>query len=75
MTSSSKIRTSATQLQCENCGNVQTIHRKRSKMKEKNHLKHLYCFRCKETTKHLEVKEDAYLPDWLRDKAMGDEPE
>lgn len=72
LTSSSKIRTAATQLQCEKCHNVQTIHRKRSKMREKNHHKHLYCFKCKETTKHIEVKEDVYLPGWLKESNGGD---
>lgn len=41
-------------------------------MREKNHHKHLYCFKCKETTKHIEVKEDVYLPGWLKESNGGD---
>lgn len=68
MASGSKTRTAETYLKCttEDCGNVVQIHRKRSKMREKNHVKHMYCFKCKETTAHVEEKEDLFLPEWLR---------
>lgn len=68
MAAGSKTRIASTHLQCPECGNVQTIHRKRSKMREKYHVKHMYCWKCKEVTGHIEVKEDVFLPDWLREE-------
>lgn len=73
MASGSKTSTIPTYLECSCCKNVQQIHRKRSKGREKNHIKHMYCYRCKETTAHIEKKEDLFLPEWLRDS--GDELE
>lgn len=67
MASGSKTRTSPTHLQCPQCDNPVTIHRKRSKMREKNHVKHMYCFKCKEVTGHVEVKDDIFLPEWLKE--------
>lgn len=61
----SKTRTAPTHLQCPKCNHIMTIQRKRSKMKEKNHIKHMYCYKCREVTGHIEVKEDVFLPDWL----------
>lgn len=66
MAAGSRTRTAETYLTCPECGNVTTIHRKRSRMREKNHIKHMWCFRCKEVTGHIEVKDDVFLPDWLR---------
>lgn len=60
-------KTAPTQLECPNCKNIQIIQRKRNRMKEKFHIKHFYCYKCKEVTGHVEVKEDVYLPDWLKD--------
>jgi hypothetical protein len=67
MASGSKTRTTQTFLKCE-CGNINPIFRKRSKMKEKNHLKHMYCYKCKEVKAHYEVKEDIFLPSWLKEQ-------
>lgn len=63
-----KRKFAATQLQCPECDNIQTIQRRQSKMREKNHIKHMYCWKCKETTGHIEVKEDIFLPEWLREE-------
>lgn len=67
MASNSKTKTAETFLQCKECGNVTRIHRKRSKMREKNHIKHMYCYKCREVTPHIEVKEDIFLPQWLKE--------
>lgn len=67
MASGSKTKTKATYLECEVCQNVVTIRRKRSKMREKNHIKHMYCYKCKEVHAHIETKDDVFLPDWLKD--------
>lgn len=67
MTVGSKTRTAQTFLQCSCCGNINPIFRKRSKMKAKNHIKHLYCYKCKEVTAHVEVKEEAFYPEWVKE--------
>jgi Fe2+ or Zn2+ uptake regulation protein len=41
-------------LKCEKCGSVMPIPRKRGEKREKNHLKHLWCYKCKETTEFRE---------------------
>jgi hypothetical protein len=66
MASGSKTRTATTHLECDCCKNLVTIQRKKSKQKDKGHIKHMYCYKCKETTAHIEVKEDIFLPTWLR---------
>lgn len=65
MATGSKTRTAPTHLQCPVCGNIVTIHRKRSKMRGKNHTKHMYCYKCQEVTGHIELREDVFLPKWL----------
>lgn len=67
MTVCSKTRTAQTFLQCSCCGNINPIFRKRSKMKVKNHIKHMYCYKCKEVTAHVEVKEEAFYPEWVKE--------
>ena len=66
MGAGARTKTKDTYLECEVCKNIATIRRKRHKMRENNHTKHMYCFKCKETTAHIEKKEDLFLPDWLK---------
>lgn len=68
MSSGGKVRTASTYLQCPECDTIQTIYRKRNRMKEKYHIKHLWCWKCKEVTGHIEVKEEAFYPDWLKEE-------
>lgn len=75
LTSSRRVVTKQTFLKCSCCGNVNTIFRKRHKMKEKNHVKHMYCYKCKEITKFIEVKEDIFLPKWLQKKEANNTAE
>ncbi|MNN95469.1 hypothetical protein D3C81_2142810 [compost metagenome] len=47
------------------------IARKANRQKEPNHIKHLWCIRCRDVTGHLEnikpvPKPDASLPYWIR---------
>ena len=67
LASGSRTRTAETHLQCPECDHVMTIRRKRSKMRGKNHIKHMWCPTCKEVTGHIEVKDDIFLPKWLRE--------
>ncbi|QEG13573.1 hypothetical protein MARVELLAND_42 [Bacillus phage vB_BspM_MarvelLand] len=65
MASGSKTKTCSTYLQCTECTNVVKIYRKKSRLKEKDHVKHMYCYKCKVITAHLEVKEDVFIPSWI----------
>lgn len=73
MASGARTSTLPTYLNCEVCNNTVPIFRKRHKMKEKGHVKHMWCFKCKDTTAHIEVKEEAFYPAWLRE--MNNEEE
>lgn len=46
-------------LRCAVCGNETFIWRKGSKLKEKGHVKHLWCVKCRYRTPHVEVREDS----------------
>ena len=47
------------QFYCIHCGNQGIpLPRKTGKLKEKEHLKNLYCIYCKEITRHIEIKND-----------------
>lgn len=51
----SRFNTNGTDLVCLTCGNVDTIQRKKSRLKEVGHIKTLYCYSCMKRTKHYEV--------------------
>jgi thymidylate synthase len=61
-----RTKTAFTYLECEECTNIAPIHRKVKKLKKKNHEKHMYCFKCEHITKHIELHEDVFLPDWIK---------
>ena len=44
-------------LRCAVCDHETFIWRRRSRLKEKGHVKHLWCTNCKETTPHVEVRD------------------
>jgi predicted RNA-binding Zn-ribbon protein involved in translation (DUF1610 family) len=69
----SKSSTVSTTLECPDCGNHQKIRRITGRQHKKKHVKHMYCYKCKEVTGHIEVKEDPELPEWLREFNEGDE--
>jgi len=62
----SKIVTVPAHLKCGECNNPVQIFRKRHRMKEKGHVKHMWCFKCKETTAHIELKEKDIYPHWSK---------
>lgn len=45
-------------LRCEECGCESYIWRRESRLKEPKHKKHYWCRRCRERTRHVEVRED-----------------
>ena len=55
-------KTNRTDLVCTKCGNIATIQRKNGSARKVGHVKDLYCYVCKEITKHYEVKDiDLFL--------------
>ena len=46
-------------LRCGVCGDEEFIWRRKSKLKERFHVKHLWCPVCKERTPHIEIREDS----------------
>ena len=50
-----KQETYMTDLICSNCGNIMTIPVKKGKVREKYHVKDMYCFRCNRETKFIEL--------------------
>jgi hypothetical protein len=73
MSVSARTKVIQTHLQCPECKNIVTIYRRGNRTKEKNHLKHMYCFRCKDITGHIEGKDDLFLPQWLIDQEKEEE--
>lgn len=51
-----RTKTEQTFLICSQCNNVFTIFRKVNRQKKDGHIKHLWCFKCKEVTAHIEDK-------------------
>lgn len=47
---------------CPECGNITPLPRKKSSKRNKGHIKDLFCIRCNEIVKTMEVREgDAYV--------------
>lgn len=42
---------------CQECGSKMSLPRKKNLQREKGHVKHLYCIKCREVTPHNEVRE------------------
>lgn len=50
-------KTATSYFYCLGCLNKIPLARKKSKMREKEHLKSIYCFKCKNYINHYEVRE------------------
>lgn len=48
-------------LQCPSCLNVVQIPRPKGLRREDNHVKHMWCFKCKEETGHIEQRQEFNL--------------
>lgn len=44
-------------LECPKCGVITSIWRLTGRQKEKDHIKDLYCYVCKEITKQVEIRD------------------
>lgn len=51
---------------CTICGEKITLPRQQSSQREKFHIKDIYCIRCKNSTKHLEVRQKDFAFDILK---------
>lgn len=65
MARGSRTITQKTHLECEECNHVMTIHRRRNRLREYNHVKHMYCPMCEDTTGHIEKKDELFIPSWI----------
>lgn len=41
-------------LQCSECKEIHTIHRRRCRNRKKGHIKDIWCYKCEKMTKHIE---------------------
>lgn len=48
-------------LHCKCCGKKMPLPRKRGQRREFGHIKHLWCWGCKEVTAHVEQREGDYI--------------
>jgi len=44
----------SSKLECKCCSSIFPIPRRKSGKREKGHIKHLWCIKCKERTEHIE---------------------
>lgn len=42
------------ELFCTQCGSVFPIPRRKARLRENNHIKHIWCYKCKRVTAHTE---------------------
>lgn len=55
----------STRLFCPRCGTIHTIFRKTAKQKKAGHYKNFYCYKCKTTHNHIELRDYNYSQDEL----------
>ncbi len=49
--------TEETSLVCLECGNIFNIQRRKSRLKQVGHIKHLYCISCEKIQPHYEIRD------------------
>lgn len=52
-----KAKMCSSDLICPECGNIMTIARGKFEIREKYHIKDLYCIKCNKVTKHIELRQ------------------
>ena len=67
--------TVSSDLICKECGTIMIIPRYKNSMREKYHIKDIYCYNCEKITKHIEVHELDILKRELEYKKELDETE
>lgn len=56
-----------TGLYCPRCGEIHYIFRKTAKQKKVGHYKKFYCYKCKHTHNHIELKDYNYSKEELEE--------
>jgi hypothetical protein len=51
-----RVKMQECKLKCSTCNNITTIQRRRGELRELGHIKHLWCYKCKDTTAHIEQR-------------------
>lgn len=51
-----KTQTVSTSLKCTGCGTTSIIQRKKCRQKKSGHIKHMYCWQCREIQAFTELK-------------------
>lgn len=44
-------------MRCEQCGVVVTVTKKPNRKTPVGHVKHMYCYKCRQRTKHIQIGE------------------
>lgn len=47
-------------LRCGHCGHIMPIPRRKSRLREKNHIKTIYCYNCQDVRDFIENFEEDY---------------
>jgi len=50
-------RTVQSNFKCLECGAIIPLTRLRTRAKKDGHIKNIWCYKCKKTTKHKEIRE------------------
>lgn len=58
--------TTPTRLFCPRCGEIVSIFRKTAKQKKMGHYKNFYCYKCKHTHNHIELRDYNYSEEELQ---------
>ena len=59
--------TTPTRLFCPRCGEIVSIFRKTAKQKKMEHYKNFYCYKCKHTHNHIELRDYNYSEEELQE--------
>lgn len=70
-----KAKIDQSDLICLKCGNITSIQRRKSNKKKTLHIKHLYCYKCMDVTRHAELIDASIFKRKLDNKESLDEIE
>lgn len=59
-----------TQLLCPRCRTITPIFRKEAKQRKEGHYKNFYCYVCKSTHNHIELKLNKYYTEEEKEKLI-----
>ena len=50
-----KKHTTQRTFKCPNCNTIMIAYKKSNKLTKLNHIKHMYCYKCKQTTGFIQI--------------------